>query len=49
MAALIQRAVDGLPFLLASRPELAPQSFAQRYAAETLTAFRLATRAEPER
>ena len=47
MAALIQRAVDGLPFLLASRPELEPQSFAQRYAAEVLTTFRLATRVEP--
>lgn len=46
MAALIQRAVDGLPFLLASRPELEARSFADSYAAEVLTSFRLATRAE---
>ena len=47
MAALIQRAVDGLPFLLASRPELEPRSFAQNYATEVVAAFRLATRSEP--
>ena len=46
MAAMIQRAVDGLPFLLASRPELEARSFATSYAAEVLTAFRLATRVE---
>ena len=47
MAALIQRAVDGLPFLLSFRPELEPRSFAQNYATEVVAAFRLATRSEP--
>lgn len=41
MATLIQRAVDGLPFLLAVRPD---QDIAA-YAGEVITAFDLATRA----
>ena len=41
MAALVQRAVDGFPLLLASRPDLDPAA----YAAEVTTAFDLATRA----
>lgn len=39
MAALVQRAVDGLPFLLQRRPDLDPD----HYADEVVTAFRLAT------
>jgi AcrR family transcriptional regulator len=39
MAALVQRAVDGLPFLLQRRPDLDPE----RYADEVVTTFRLAT------
>jgi AcrR family transcriptional regulator len=42
MATLIQRAVDGLPFLLAADAELDVEA----YGAETATAFYLATRAE---
>lgn len=42
MATLVQRAVDGLPFLLAGDPDL-DVGF---YAAEVATAFDLATRAE---
>ena len=41
MAALVQRAVDGFPLLLASRPDLDPAA----YAAEVTTVFDLATRA----
>ena len=41
MATLIQRAVDGLPFLLAADPGIDVAS----YAAEVVTAFGLATRA----
>jgi AcrR family transcriptional regulator len=41
MAALVQRAVDGFPLLLAARPDLDPAA----YAAEVTTAFDLATRA----
>jgi len=41
MATLIQRAVDGLPFLLAARPDLDVAA----YAAEVVTTFGLATRA----
>jgi hypothetical protein len=41
MAAMIQRAVDGLPFLLAADPGIDVAS----YAAEVVTAFDLATRA----
>ena len=41
MAALVQRAVDGLPLLLATRPDLDPAA----YAAEVITVFDLATRA----
>jgi AcrR family transcriptional regulator len=43
MATLIQRAVDGLPFLLAAEPELDITA----YAAEVCTVFDLATRAKP--
>jgi AcrR family transcriptional regulator len=43
MATLIQRAVDGLPFLLAARPDLDVAA----YAAEVVTTFGLATRAQP--
>jgi hypothetical protein len=42
MATLIQRAVDGLPFLLAAEPGLDVDS----YAAEVVTTFDLATRAD---
>jgi AcrR family transcriptional regulator len=42
MATLIQRAVDGLPFLLATEPGLDVES----YAAEVVTTFDLATRAD---
>ena len=41
MAALVQRAVDGFPLLLASRPDLDPRA----YAAEVTMVFDLATRA----
>ncbi len=41
MATLIQRAVDGLPFLLAAQPDLDVPA----YAAEVVTTFELATRA----
>ena len=41
MAALVQRAVDGFPLLLATRPDLDPAA----YAAEVITVFELATRA----
>ena len=41
MATLIQRAVDGLPFLLAAQPDLDVAA----YAAEVVTTFELATRA----
>lgn len=40
MAALVQRAVDGFPLLLATRPDLDPAA----YAAEVTTVFDLATR-----
>ncbi|MGN6678760.1 MAG: TetR/AcrR family transcriptional regulator, partial [Streptosporangiaceae bacterium] len=40
MATLVQRAVDGLPFLLAAEPDLDVQA----YGAEVATAFELATR-----
>jgi hypothetical protein len=40
MAALVQRAVDGFPLLLATRPDLDPAA----YAAEITTVFDLATR-----
>lgn len=40
MAALVQRAVDGFPLLLAARPDLDPVA----YAAEVTTVFELATR-----
>lgn len=43
MAALVQRAVDGFPLLLAARPDLDPAA----YAAEVTTVFDLATRAHP--
>lgn len=43
MATLIQRAVDGLPFLLA----VEPGTDVAAYGAEVATAFDLATRAEP--
>jgi AcrR family transcriptional regulator len=43
MATLVQRSVEGLPFLLASRPDLDPTA----YAREVVTTFDLATRAEP--
>ncbi|MBJ7610560.1 MAG: TetR family transcriptional regulator [Candidatus Dormibacteraeota bacterium] len=42
MATLIQRAVDGLPFLLAAKPSIDLQS----YATEVATVFDLATRAD---
>jgi AcrR family transcriptional regulator len=42
MAAVIQRAIDGVPFLLELRPELD----LDRYASELVTLFHLATRAE---
>ncbi|MGI8826435.1 MAG: TetR family transcriptional regulator [Chloroflexota bacterium] len=42
MATLIQRAVDGLPFLLAADPGIDLES----YAAEVVTVFDLATRAD---
>jgi AcrR family transcriptional regulator len=42
MATMIQRAVDGLPFLLAARPDLDVAA----YAAEVVTTFELATRAQ---
>ena len=41
MAALVQRAVDGFPLLLATRPDLDPSA----YSAEVTTVFDLATRA----
>jgi AcrR family transcriptional regulator len=41
MATLIQRAVDGLPFLLEAKPDLDVAA----YAAEVVTTFELATRA----
>jgi hypothetical protein len=41
MATLVQRAVDGLPFLLAAEPDLDVQS----YGREVATTFELATRA----
>lgn len=41
MAALVQRAVDGLPFLLAAEPDLDVQA----YGTEVATVFDLATRA----
>jgi hypothetical protein len=41
MATLVQRAVDGLPFLLAAEPALDVQA----YGAEVATVFDLATRA----
>lgn len=44
MAALVQRAVDGFPLLLAARPDLDPAV----YAAEVTTVFDLATRARHE-
>ncbi len=43
MASLIQRAVDGLPFLLATEPGLDVQS----YGTEVATVFDLATKATP--
>ena len=43
MATLVQRAVDGLPFLLAADPTIDVAS----YAAEVVTVFDLATRAQP--
>jgi len=43
MAALVQRAVDGLPFLLDMRPDLDVAA----YGREVATAFDLATRAQP--
>jgi AcrR family transcriptional regulator len=42
MATLVQRAVEGLPFLLASRPDLDPAG----YAREVVTTFDKATRSE---
>jgi AcrR family transcriptional regulator len=42
MATLIQRAVDGLPFLVAAQPDLDVPA----YAAEVVTTFELATRAQ---
>lgn len=42
MATLVQRSVEGLPFLLATRPELDPIA----YAREVVTTFDLATRKE---
>jgi AcrR family transcriptional regulator len=43
LATMIQRAVDGLPFLLADDPDFDTRT----YAAEVITAFELATRAAP--
>jgi AcrR family transcriptional regulator len=43
MATMIQRAVDGLPFLLADDPDFDTRT----YAREVITAFELATRAAP--
>jgi AcrR family transcriptional regulator len=43
MATMIQRAVDGLPFLLTDDPGFDTRT----YAAEVITAFELATRAAP--
>ena len=43
MATLVQRAVDGLPFLLAAEPGCDVAAFA----AEVVTVFELATRAQP--
>ena len=43
MATMIQRAVDGLPFLLTDDPEFDTRT----YAREVITAFDLATRAAP--
>jgi AcrR family transcriptional regulator len=43
MATLVQRAVDGLPFLLAAQPQLDVQA----YGSEVATTFDLATRASP--
>jgi AcrR family transcriptional regulator len=43
MATLVQRAVEGLPFLLATRPDLDPAA----YATEVVTTFALATRKTP--
>jgi AcrR family transcriptional regulator len=43
MATLVQRAVEGLPFLLATRPDLDPAG----YASEVATTFALATRKTP--
>jgi predicted regulator of Ras-like GTPase activity (Roadblock/LC7/MglB family) len=40
MAAVIQRAVDGLPFLLATHPDIDVDA----YAREVVTLFELATR-----
>ncbi len=42
MATLVQRSVEGLPFLLATRPDLDPAA----YAREVVTTFDLATRAD---
>ena len=42
MATVIQRAVDGLPFLLTAQPDLDLKA----YAAELVTTFELATRAQ---
>jgi hypothetical protein len=42
MATLVQRSVEGLPFLLATRPDLDPIA----YAREVVTTFDLATRKE---
>ena len=43
MATLVQRSIEGLPFLLATRPDTDPIA----YAREVVTTFDLATRAEP--
>jgi len=43
MAAVIQRAVDGLPFLLETHPDIDPDA----YADELITTFTLATRSAP--
>lgn len=43
MATLVQRAIDGLPFLLDVRPELDIAAYGQ----EVVTVFDLATRAQP--
>jgi AcrR family transcriptional regulator len=43
MATMIQRAVDGLPFLLADDPDFDTRT----YAGEVITAFELATRVAP--